>query len=265
MEQAACSSIKDSMIEYFRSMTDVIQLDQECVVTLPLNTFDDRWVDISVKERSPGYFIVDDSGRAWDELFVQGVSLTDVLASRLAAIAKRFGIHFEKRRFTVGCKLEFLQTSIWTVGQCSSLAMSELIGHKPAVEEDPKRTVGGIITDWGHSRGFQVKPDYVVRGINTPHTFDFIARDDRHGIAVNVLAPTSGGFGRAERYGYQWYDLEKQPESRWKKMAILTRPDSWSQDARNLVNKFADKVIDFTSPKNAREPIIDSLEELRVA
>jgi hypothetical protein len=82
-------------------------------------------------------------------------------------------------------------------------------------------------------------------------------------IAVNVLAPTSGGFGRAERYGYQALDLKNTPEGQWKKMAILTSPDRWSGDARNLISRLADKIIDFRNPSHARDPILNSLEELR--
>jgi len=265
MEPPVCSSVKELMAEYLRSMTDVCQVDDECIVTLPINTFDQRWVDISVQQRSPGYFIVDDSGKAWDELFSQGVAMTEVVSSKFSIIANRFGVEFVKGRFRVGCTPELLQHSIWTIGQCSSLAMSELISHRPSIEKDMKKAVGGIITDWGIGSGFRVRSDQIVTGRVSEHTFDYVAMDQGNVIAVNILAPGSGGLGRAQRYGYQAFDLENTPEGRWKKMAILSRPEDWSNEARRLVERFARKVVDFHNPQNDREPISASLDELRKA
>jgi hypothetical protein len=244
-------------------MTETSQSEEDCIITLPIVTFDQRWVDVCVTERSPGMFIVDDSGRAWDELFSHGVAMTDVLSSRFTTIANRFGVDFVKGRFRVGCGPELLQHSIWTIGQCSSLAMSELISHRPSVEKDLKKAVGGIIKDWSISSGYRVQADQVATGEKTEHTFDFVATDLTSTIAVNILNPSSGGLARAERYGFQSLDLKNSPASRWKKLAILSRPDEWSYDARNLVNKLAQGVVDYRNPQNDREPIQISLEELR--
>jgi hypothetical protein len=262
MDQA-CFGLKDHMVEYLRSMTDATQLEEECVVTLPINTFDNRWVDVSVRERAPGFFVVSDSGKAWDELFVQGISLTENVAAKFATIASRFGIHFDNGRFEVATKQELLQHSIWTVGQCSSLAMSELISHKPVAEEDPKRDIGGVISNWGSRFGFVTQTNIKVRGLTADHTFDFVATDMSTHIAVNLLAPSSGGLGSAERYGFQSLDLKDTSEGRWRKMAILSRPERWSAEARNLIKKHADKVIDFQNIQSSRSPIITSLDDLR--
>lgn len=265
MEQLVCSSVKELIVDYVRSMTDASQIDGECVITLPLNTFDQRWVEVSVMQRSPNYYIVDDSGKAWDELLTQGVAMTDVVRAKFQTIAERFGVEFAKGRLRVGCTFELLQNSIWAVGQCSSLAMSELISHRAAVEKDTRKAVGGIIQDWSLSAGFRVQSDTTVTGRVSQHTFDFVALDEGNVIAVNILAPGSGGKARAERYGFQSFDLENTPEGRWKKMAILSRPDEWSFEARNLIKRFAGKVVDFHNPQNDREPISASLDELRAA
>lgn len=263
MAQLGCSSVKQSMIDYLRSMTEASQEDEDCIVTLPIVTFDQRWVDVCVTERSPGNFVVDDSGKAWDELFTQGVAMTDVVSSHFTAIANRFGVDFAKGRFRVGCNLELLQHSIWTIGQCSSLAMSELISHRPSIEKDLKKAVGGIIRDWSIGSGFRVQADRVVEGEKTEHTFDFVAAEDANVIAINILNPGAGGLARAQRYGFQSLDLRPSPADKWKKMAILARPDEWSNDARNLVKKLAQSVVDYRNPQNDREAIQMSLEELR--
>jgi hypothetical protein len=262
MEHLVCSSVKELMVDYLRSMTDASQVDDDCVVTLPITTFDQRWVEVSIKQRSPGQYIVDDGGKAWDELFVQGVPLTENTSSKFTAIASKFGVDFEKGRFRVGCNLELLQHSIWTIGQCSALAASELIDHKPSAEKDLKKAVGGIVTDWSGSVGFSLQFDRTARGRYADHKFDFVATDLANTIAINVLAPSSGGLGRAERYGYQALDLENTPEGSWKKVAVLSRPEYWSYDARMLVKKFATRVVDYQNPQNAREPIFTCLNEL---
>jgi hypothetical protein len=143
--------------------------------------------------------------------------------------------------------------------------MGELISHRAAVEKDARKAVGGIIKDWSLTAGFRVQSDKVVTGKVSQHTFDFVAADEGNVIAVNVLAPGSGGLARAERYGYQSFDIAGTPEGSWKKMAILSRPDDWSYEARNLIKKFAEKVVDYHNPQNDREPISQSLDELRAA
>jgi hypothetical protein len=262
MESLVCSSVKELMVDYLRSMTDISQVDDECIVTLPINTFDQRWVEVSIQQRSPGNFVVDDTGKAWDELFSQGVAMTDVVSTKFSTIANRFGVDFVKGRFRIGCSLDLLQHSIWAVGQSSSLAMSELISHRPSVEKELRKAVGGIITDWSITAGFRVQTDINVVGRTATHTFDFVTIDDGNAIAVNVLAPGSGGLGRAQRYGFQAFDLENTREGHWKKMAILSRPDDWSYDARALIEKFAKKVVDYRNPQNDREPIHRYLDEL---
>ena len=265
MQPLVCSSVKELMVDYLRSMTDVSQDEGDCIVTLPISTFDQRWVEVSVQQRSPGHFIVDDTGKAWDELFSQGVAMTDVISAKFSGIANRFGVDFAKGRFRVGCGFELLQHSIWSIGQCSALAMSELISHRPSVEKDLKKAVGGIITDWSIGAGFRVQTDKVAAGRTTDHTFDYVAIDTSNVIAVNILAPGSGWLARAQRYGFQSLDLETTREGRWKKLAILSRPDDWSYDARALVKKFAQSVVDFHNPQSDRDTVQLSLEELRRA
>jgi hypothetical protein len=265
MEHLVCSSVKELMVDYLRSMTEASQEDGDCVVTLPISTFDQRWVDVSIQQRSPGNFVVDDSGKAWDELFAQGVAMTEVTSAKFASIANRFGVEFVKGRFRVICNHEYLQHSIWTIGQCSSLAMSELISHRPSVEKDLKKAVGGIITDWGIGAGFRVQPDRMAVGKTAEHIFDFVASDTGRVIAVNILAPGSGGLARAKQYGFQSFDLDSSPEAHWKKMAVLSRPEEWSYDARALVKRFAQSVVDFHNRQNDLEPIQKSLEELKKA
>ncbi len=267
MEQLACSSVKESMIDYLRTFTDASRVaDDSCVLTLPISTFDQRWVEVSILERSPGYFVVDDSGRAWDELYVQGVSMTDTVDSKFASIALKFGVQFEKGRFKAGCQIDELQQSIWAIGQCSALAMGGLIDHVPSIDKELKKSVGAIIRDWSVEFGFRVKPDEVVSGKNSKHKFDFVAESFSKEIAVNLLTPTSGGaLGRAERYAYQTLDLDGTPYSQWKQVAVLSRPRDWSYDARALLKKFAGKLVDFHNPQNDRESLYRALDELREA
>jgi hypothetical protein len=210
--------------------------------------------------------VVDDSGRAWDELYVHSVSMTDTADSKLSSIANKFGVRFEKGRFRVGCKIEGLQHSIWAIGQCSALAMGSLVDHVPTADKELKKSVGSIVRDWSAEFGFRVKPDQTVVGTDSVHKFDFVTEDISKGIALNVLTPTSGGaLGRAERYAYQTLDLKETKYAHWKKMAVLSRPEDWGYDARSLLGKFASKLVDFHNPQNDRESLYPALDELRMA
>lgn len=132
-----CGSMKESLLAYLRSEIEVAAFRDYCVFTLPLKTVDDRLVDVIVERRTSDYFLVHDGGKSLGELFVQGITLTDSIVKRLECIAKLNGASLVKDAFTIGCKTDKLENGIIATGLCSAMAMLELIGHKPDLQEEP--------------------------------------------------------------------------------------------------------------------------------
>jgi hypothetical protein len=263
MKQLECSSLKDSLLSYLSGMTDVSQDGDDCIVTVPINTFDNRWVDVAVEDKGSDFFLVHDSGKAADELFLQGMTFSDTRTGVFHLIANRYGVQFEEGRFIVGCKRDLLQHSVWTIAQCSSLVMSELLRHRPSADEESvKSAVGQILTSWGRNRSVRIEPSFKTNGKIAQHTFDFLATDINSIVAVNVLNPSAGALGRAERYGYQSLDLQGTRAESWKKLAVIANPHVWSAEARRIVNKCASKTVDFVSSKDSQQYIVNTVEEM---
>jgi hypothetical protein len=267
MKQTECSSVKESLLLYLAEMTDVSSNGKDCVITVPFQTFDERWVDVTVEDEGNDFFVVHDGGKSADELFLQGMPITDARTNALQLIASRFGVQCDDGKFLVGCKRDFLQHSIWTIANCSSLAMSELIRHRTSVDEEPvKSAVGSIIMGWGLVKGVRVEPAFRVLGnMGGQHTFDFVARNLQSTVAVNVLNPTSGALSRAERYGYQSLDLEGTAYGSWKKLAVIANRKIWSEEALRIVSKCSNGIVDYVNANGSRDFIVSAIEEMMAA
>lgn len=266
MRPVDCSSIKDSFLAHLGNLTDVHDSGGECVVTVPFNTVDNRWVDVIVMERGNDFFLVHDDGRSADELFLQGMSMTDGRISVLQSIAGRYGVNIDDGKFVVGCKRELLNHSIWTVAHCSALATAELLRHRTsATDEAAKTAVGQILTTWGATQGVRIQRSVPAKGYIAQHNFDFVA-EGANVVAINVLNPSSGALARAERYGYQELDIRETYAGTWKKLAVLANPGQWSTEAKRIVSDLASKTVEFIpSSESSQSLVIEAVQELIAA
>jgi hypothetical protein len=267
MYQDTCLSIKDALLAYLSEFTQIVNDGDDCIMTVPINTLDDRWVDVTVVEKSKDYFVVHDSGKSVDELFLQGLSLSDTRIAILHDIAARYGVNFvDDYQFVAHCPRSLLQHSIWAVAQCSNLAMSEILRHKASVQdESATEAVGQIIDEWSKDNGVSLRSNVPAKGKIAQHSFDFVANGEHSVVAINVLNPTSGALARAQRYGYQALDLAGTSTDSWKKLAVLAKPDLWSPEPKRIVTELATQSIEFWHPNNSRAAIVNSLKRLLVA
>src|SRR3977135_4356014 len=102
-----CHSLKQSLIAMFASELEVTTANSACIVTLPLKTADDRFVDVFV-EPVPGSLIVyvHDGAKATAELFAQGIHHTETQESMMKGIALAHGAYFQNGRFQIACANE---------------------------------------------------------------------------------------------------------------------------------------------------------------
>lgn len=258
-----CSLIKESFLAYVANRTMVHEAGGECVITVPISTLDNRLVDVYVESYGKDFFRVHDSGKAVDELFLQGVSLSARKSELLLKLARHYSVSFSNDVFTAGCTSSSLDKTIWAVAHASSMAMTELLRHSPGTGEDElvKSAVEKIITSWGSDNQIIVGREISVRGELAQHTFDFVAQSERNVVAINVLSPGSSAIGRAQRYGFQGLDLlSRYP--RYQKMAVLANPDSWSNESRHLVKEIATRVVEFSTIATSAREVVTTLDSL---
>jgi hypothetical protein len=246
MGTSNCLSIKQALIEHLAAQIDVQEMRNLCVVTLPLATIDQRWVDVFVEPRVADYFWIHDGGKAVNELILQGMKITNAVERGFEVIASRFGVSYSDEMFQTGAKFGGVASGSYAVGMCSALAMTQLLEHSAAVAEEPIEVeIGGFLKKWGKRRA-RVQEKVSVLGEIKQHEFDYVLHvPKRPPVSVSVLHPTAGSLSAAERFGFKTKDLANTEFGAWKRLAVETRSDDWSQESRKIVQKCADLIIEI--------------------
>ena len=150
--------------------------------------------------------------------------------------------------FQTGAKLVGIAKAVSAVGMCSMLAMTEIIQYIPQMEEETiEGQLGTILRKWGRRRA-KVTEKVKVDGELKQHQFDFLISPPRkQPVSISILNPTNGALSAAERFGFKAKDLVGTPFAKWRRIAVETKSEVWSADARRIVEKCADSVISISS------------------
>jgi len=255
------------MAEHLTSQTDVQQIsDGICVVTLPFQTLDQRFVDVFIEPRANDYFLINDGGKAVNELIMQGMKIAEATERHFAIFANRFGVAYTDEMFQTGSKLPDIARAVTAIGMCSTLAMTELLKSVPQAEEETiEAQIGTILRRWGRKRA-KITDRVKVEGELKQHQFDFLVspRKGAAPVAISVLNPTAGALSAAERFGFKIKDIAATPSTaKWKSVAVETKAEVWSNDARRIVEKCADVVIPISSGDRPEyQQISDALDRM---
>lgn len=275
MASQSCSSIRTALLEYFGEQTEVLSLGNTCVISLPIKTVDNRWVEVHVEERMDGFYVVHDAGKTSGELISHGVKMTSGQITIMNQIAGSLGasVH-DDGTFILGCKKkEDLEKAILAVAQCASLGMLEVMKHRPVVEDEPIiRLAGEVISEWSDGKG-KIRSRVAIHGDSAQHKMDFVFfpqdNDPRRTIAVSILNPRYTAMIAAKLYGFMAVDIDKVPTYRnWKRLAILSRKNQWTQDAVDLIEKHAARVVQVgasSSSVDLKAPLIEAMDYIKEA
>jgi hypothetical protein len=274
MASQPCSSIRAALLEYFVDQTEVLSLRDTCVISLPIKTVDNRWVEVYIDQRMEGFYVVHDAGKTSGELISHGVKITEARSTTLNQIAGSFGASLKDGAFVVGCKGDKLQEAIFAVAQCASLGMLEALKHQPVIEDEPiVELAGDVICGWSEGKG-KVKRRVTIHGDSASHQMDFVFFPENNGrnhpIAVNILHPSYTPMISAQRYGFLALDVEKVPLYRdWRRLAILARRGQWTPEAVALIEKHASRTIQVKAGDagslEIKEPLIQAMDGLEEA
>ena len=265
---AFCDSIRNSLVQYWGDITIADAVEGSCVVTVPFPTVDGRIVGVFIEPRAGDYYLVNDGGKSVNELNLQGVKITDSVDEYFTALAAHFHISYSKERetFQAGGKRNDLQKMIVSVGACSALAMTQLVGHV-AVPQEPamREQFGKALKHWARKR-LKVIPDVSLKGHHSKHKFDFMAtpiRSSKKPIMLSVLSPGSNSLAAAQRFGFKSVDLENTVYGKRPRVAVQDRSEIWSWEAKNIVKECADVVIEIPSGSTIDDDLIGyNLEQL---
>ena len=274
MASQPCDSIRDALLEYFGDQTEVLSLRDTCVISLPIKTVDNRWIDVYIDQRMEGFYVVHDGGKTTGELISHGVKITEAKLTTLNQIAGSFGASVKDSTFVVGCKRDKLQEAIFAIAQCASLGMLEAMKHQPVIEDEPILALAGdVISEWSDGKG-KIKRRVTIQGDSASHQMDFVFFPKNNGrhypIAVNILHPSYTPMISAQRYGFLALDIDKVPMyGDWKRLAILARRGQWTPEALAIIERHAARTIQVaagdTGSLDIRESLIQAMDGLEKA
>lgn len=265
-----CHSVRNLLLSHIASLSSVEQVDDACVVTLPILTADSRLVDVFVETRAADCFLVHDGGKAMNELILQGINVTESVEGSFSKIAKQFNVLWNDEMFQSICKIDTLPAKVLAIGACSSMAMHHAIGHEAteAPEDSVRDQMGQVLRKW--ARDTATVREYVpAEGKIKQHSFDFVAYPKDRKIqpfSVSILSPGSASLATAERFGFKMNDLKGAAAAKWRSVAVEARAEKWSTEASRIVRQCADLVIPITSERKPTvKDITEAVEKLQVA
>ena len=274
METQICSSIRDSLLSFLGTELEVSAFEDQCIITLPLKTLDDRFLDVYVESKIGDYIVVHDGGRTASELYAQGIHLTDSKRALLKSMASRYDVSFDEEddTFKIGSKGNAVQPAILAIAQCASLAMHDVLSHGPVIEAEPIRARVRRSLDSWQTQVFQIKHRIPIQGTTrgANHSFDSVAfprTNGRKTVGVKVLTPGYGPHVQADRYGFFALDIKGTMYDKWRRVAVVSKSDQWYGSALQVVQAFSHYTLELKTGDDARveEALPEQIEKLSEA
>jgi len=248
MDKTYCHSLKDQLLSFIGSEVSMRESRDGCTLVLPTKTVDDRFVTVFVDRKTKDYFLVHDGGKT-------AVHITDLRAEHFSQMAERLGATFADGIFQTGCDERNLSAAVLAVGQCESMGMWHLLGHKPDLaEESVNARIERGIGRWQAPYPFKLERKVRIKGTSALHLFDFVSYpqiENHKPIAIKVLRPSVDPAGKAREYGFLAYDTKASQFEDWRRLAILTKADQWSTNAKNLIAEFSAATLQIDTGEEA--------------
>ena len=255
-----CGYIRDGLLEFIGRRLRVSDYRGRCVVTFPMETLDGRFVDVYVEEFGTGDHVeVHDGGKTVSELYAQGIHLTEPKRRRaLEETAGRLGARFDSRddTFKATARASDMYVAILAVAQCASVAMHEVLHHRPAVERMPvPAMVRRTLTRWDTPE-FDIQERFRLKGASSgaPHEFDYVAtstRDAATCVAVQVLSTTHRPKVQVRLYGFLVLDIRGTEYDSWPRIAVVSNAGAWSAPLLQQVDEWSAELIAVRAGKAA--------------
>ena len=228
--------------------------DGRCVVSLPIETLDGRFVDVYVEFKAGGHVEVHDGGKTVSELYAQGIHLTEPKRRHtFYEAANRLGTHIDPEdTIRKIVHASDMCEAILAVAQCASVAMHEVLYHKPAVQKMPvANMVRRTLTRW-KTPDFDVHQKVRLKGASTraQHAFDYVAvstLDAAACVAVQVLSTTYSPRVQTHMYGFLVLDIRGTEYDSWPRIAVVTNAARWHSSQLEQIDEWSSEMVAVTS------------------
>jgi hypothetical protein len=250
-----CELLRDSVVRYLETETEVISGKNYCVLSLPIRVLDGAYAEVYVEEIGNESFLVHDGGRTVGHLESSGVAATESRIWALASLAERMGVSLEDGVFKALAKRNNLQDVAFKVGQCCSIGVYDLVKHLPYAEEERIRVKAlDEIQHWGTAHNVTFRQNVkAVGSIGRQYTIDFVGDSAGVPVAINLLMPSYGPMVAVDRYAAQVLDLKSTRVGTYKRIAVLAKPSKWKEKQRRIVLNLADAVAEISDPADQLE------------
>lgn len=260
MEIMNCSEIKNSLIRHLSSGVESSTINDQCVVTLPLKSVDERAVEVFVQQKLGDFYRVHDAGITSSHLFAQGIHMTQHKTALFEEVARRMGVAYLDGRFETSCRMGEIDNAILAVSQCASIVSLEVAAHKPVFEDEPIVTrVQRSLATWKPQHIKQISSRFPVNGRKYRHIYEFVSfpqQPNFNTVAIKILQPSHSSEAQAERYGFLVLDTEGTLYENWRRLAIITKAETWGDKALHLVSDLSHETVVLDT---GDEPKIESV------
>ena len=247
MRPLDCSDIKTSMAKYLEDQLLLSKrANHTCVLTLPIKTFDGRWVSVIVEQKFDDSFLVHDGGKTDSELFSQGVKMNAADEETHAAIAAKYEVSIGDRLIQKVCHRAELNEG------CAAMMTSQLLWSPIEIEIDRiYRDVSAALTLW-KPPDTRITEKVILDGTKEQHTVGFVVarKSARSTAAIDVLSSSRGhALEKARKYDYTWMDMERKSEEYrgWARLAIIPSVEGWTSKALEIIRNSANDAIALNS------------------
>lgn len=266
-QNLSCEALRESVVSFMAGNTFAMSAGGACVITLPVLTVDGRWSDVFIESRMKNSLIVHDNGKAFSEMFMHGLSISDKAYRDFSDLAHKYAIHFsrEKERFETLCETGKAQDAIVRVATCSAVATRSLLEAQSVDDEDSAIAHVRIVLDsWikRHKRkDVKITENTKMEGASKQHVFEFALHlADHPTTAISVLSPTVSAINTAERFGFKIQDL-RNARAQFRSVAVrVKRAGGWSKSAIKIIDHFSDLSI----PVDLKQRSFPAIEQDRL-
>jgi hypothetical protein len=260
-----CSSIEGLLREKWLERLVVKSVGENlCIASLPMSTVDNRQPDVFIEARAGDYLLVHEGGKSFNELILSGHKGTEAVERSFHGLAQQFGILWQDQSFQMPCKLDRLPDAVLAISSASLAASVFLLERIP--EETSNSTFDALqkaLKQWAKSKA-KLKERVKAQGAVKQHQFDFVLTPTAGTppIGVTILSPGNSSISAAERYAFKLLDLKSSNARNWAQLVVQTSQEEWSNNARKIITKMADGVIEVPAGQQPGRIAIDQKLEM---
>ncbi len=231
MSTSLCKTAVDGFLSTLANDIEVMPSDRGCHLITPFIRPDGEAISLYVESRSTAEIRVSDAGDTLGYLYVNGLTLTRTLLSRIRQIARSFDATLDGNALICDSVEDNIGEAVHNSIQAILAVTSLINGRRASSRVLFDNEVESYIINTGVTYDFE----YAVPGLRESHAFKFHINSGRNLLVQPLSASTeSAAHSLAERWSYRFIDTVERDDS-WRPLAVLddrgARQSVWTAHA----------------------------------